>query len=299
MSFDEQPKASGKNLASRLIADYCQKLNIPPMPVDAPQMVASRALRDRAWTFENYIKPILDSYVTWFETSKEQANFTYHLTEHNEQQLAGLVDVVTDCGIGKAQEYTAELKADAALVDHVNRMTLNSPLRDYADLNQGYGRRLGWYAMVRAMKPRVVVETGVEKGLGSCVITSALLRNRAEGHPGMYFGTDIDPQAGYLFTEPYSSAGQILYGDSIDSLSRLDEPIDLFINDSDHSAAYEAREYATIHGKLSYRAVILGDDSHVSPALFEYASSHGRRYLFFAEKPRDHFYPGAGIGVCF
>jgi hypothetical protein len=262
-------------------------------------MVASRALRDRAWTFANYIKPILDNYVTWFETSKEQANFTYHLTELNEQQLAGLVDVVAACGLGAAQAYIAELKSDVRLVDHVNRMTLNSPLRDYADLNQGYGRRLGWYALVRALKPRVVVETGVEKGLGSCVIASALIRNRAEGSPGRYFGTDIDRQAGYLFTEPYSGAGQILYGDSIDSLSRLDETIDLFINDSEHSAAYEAREYLTVYGKLSPRAVILGDDSHVSPALFEYASSHGKRYLFFAEKPRDHFYPGAGIGVCF
>ena len=285
---------SGKNLASRLITDYCQNLNIPPWPYEI-----NAALLSRAWTFANYIKPVLDNYIAWFENSKEQANFTYHLTGHNEQQLAGMVDVVTDCGLGAAQKYIAELNSDTELVDHVNRMTLASPLRDYADLNQGYGRRLGWYALVRATKPRVVVETGVEKGLGACVIASALLRNRAEGHPGRYFGTDNDPQAGYLFTAPYADAGKILYGDSIESLEKLDEPIDLFINDSDHSVAYETREYQTIHGKLAERAIILGDNSHVSPALFDYASGHGKRYLFFAEKPKDHFYPGAGIGVCF
>jgi len=295
----EQRGTSGQNLASWLIIDYWQKLNIPPTPADDQQTCVSELLRNRAWTFGNYIKPMLDDYVAWFENSKEQANFTYHLTEHNESQLAGLVDVVTGCGIGKALEYVAELKSDAGMVDHVNRMTLNSPQRAYADLNQGYGRRLGWYALVRALKPRVVVETGVEKGLGSCVITSALLRNRTEGSPGRYFGTDIDRQAGCLFTEPYASAGRILYGDSIESLSRLDETIDLFINDSDHSVAYESREYLTVHGKLSPHAIILGDNSHASPALFEYASHHGKRYLFFAEKPRDHFYPGAGIGVCF
>ena len=297
--MNERQTASGQNLASQLIIDYWKKLNIPPTPIDAQQSRASELLRNRAWTFDNYIKPILDDYVAWFENSKEQANFTYHLTELNERQLAGMVDAVSGCGLAAAQGYIAELKSDVALVEHVNRMTLSSPQRDYADLNQGYGRRLGWYALVRALKPRVVVETGVEKGLGSCVITSALLRNRTEGSPGRYFGTDIDRQAGCLFTEPYASAGQILYGDSIESLSRLDETIDLFINDSDHSVAYESREYLTVHGKLSPHAIILGDNSHASPALFEYASHHGKRYLFFAEKPQGHFYPGAGIGVCF
>lgn len=297
--MDEHPSMSGQNLASLLIADYWQKLNIAPTPADSLPAASNKALLSRAWTFAHYIKPILDNYVTWFEQSKEQSNFTYQLTELNEHQLAGLIDVVTDCGIGKAREYFSELKTDTRLSDHVNRMTLNSALKDYADLNQGYGRRLGWYAMIRATKPRVVVETGVDKGLGSCVIASALLRNRTEGFPGKYFGTDINPQAGYLFTEPYASAGQILYGDSIDSLKKMDEPIDLFINDSDHSAAYEANEYVTVHGKLSYRAVVLGDNSHISPSLFEYATSHHKKYLFFSEKPKDHFYPGAGIGICY
>ena len=40
----------------------------------------------------------------------------------------------------------------------------------------GYGRRLGWYALVRALKPRTVVETGADKGLGSCVLAALRLR---------------------------------------------------------------------------------------------------------------------------
>ena len=53
-----------------------------------------------------------------------------------------------------------------------------------------------------------------------------------------YIGTDINPNAGYLFDEIYSENGKILYGDSIESL-KLNAEIDLFINDSDHSAEYE------------------------------------------------------------
>ncbi|MGH8488547.1 MAG: class I SAM-dependent methyltransferase [Gammaproteobacteria bacterium] len=86
-----------------------------------------------------------------------------------------------------------------------------------------------------------MVETGVDKGLGSCVL-AALLRHAAEGFPGRYYGTDINPAAGGLFCGEYARTGRILYGDSVRSLAQLDEPIDFFINDSDHSADYEALE---------------------------------------------------------
>lgn len=170
-----------------------------------------------------------------------------------------------------------------------------------ADAEARYGRRIGWYAIVRALKPRVVVETGVDKGLGSCVLTAAILRNRVEGHPGEYFGTDIDVDAGYLLDDRYATAGRIriLYGDSIESLARLDKDIDLFINDSHHSADYEAREYAIVAKHLSPGAILLGDNAHVSPALPEFARQSGRRFLFFHEQPADHWYPGAGIGAAY
>ena len=166
-----------------------------------------------------------------------------------------------------------------------------------ADLDMGYGRRIGWYALVRALKPRTVVETGVDKGLGSCVLAAALLRNRAEGYQGQYFGTDINPRAGWLFQGAYRQAGEILYGDSIESLERMQSQIDLFINDSDHSAEYEEREYACIASKLSNSAVVLGDNSHVTDKLYQFAVSTDRHFLFFSEKPADHWYPGAGIGA--
>ena len=126
-----------------------------------------------------------------------------------------------------------------------------------------------------------MVETGVDKGLGSCVLAAALLRNRSEGYPGFYFGTDINPSAGWLFQGKYKDIGQIFYGDSIESLQRFEGAIDLFINDSDHSAEYEQREYACIQSKLSARSVLLGDNAHVTDALYNFALDTGRRFLFF------------------
>jgi predicted O-methyltransferase YrrM len=161
------------------------------------------------------------------------------------------------------------------------------------------GRRLGWYAMVRAMKPKLVVETGVHQGVGAVTIITALRRNSEEGFTGRYLGTDIDPEAGVLLSDEFLEHGELLYGDSIDSLERIEEKIDIFINDSDHSEVYEAREYEVIHSKLGLGAIILGDNSHVTDALLKYSTSKQRKFLFFKEEPKAHWYPGGGIGVSF
>ena len=165
------------------------------------------------------------------------------------------------------------------------------------DKSPSFGRRLGWYAIARALRPRVIVETGVDRGLGSVLLCAALKRNTAEGYLGRYYGTDINPYAGVLLDAPWSEHGKILYGDSITSLSKLTETVDLFINDSDHSADYEYQEYQTVKPLLSPHAVVLGDNAHANDMLLRFSEENGRRFLFFKEQPRGHWYPGAGIGI--
>jgi hypothetical protein len=135
--------------------------------------------------------------------------------------------------------------------------------------------------------------------MGSAVLCRALMRSDEEGVGGRYLGTDINPNAGYLLTGPLSSFGQVVYGDSVNTLSCLGESIDLFINDSDHSAQYEALEYKTIADKLFTNSVILGDNSHVTDVLYKFAVSRNMKFLHFAEQPEGHWYPGAGIGAAF
>ncbi len=130
------------------------------------------------------------------------------------------------------------------------------------------------------------------------MLCAALMRNEAEGCTGQYFGTDINPDAGFLLAEPYNSVGRILYGDSIQSLQSIPS-IDLFVNDSDHSAQYERREYETIAPKLSNRGLILGDNCHCNDVLADFSAMRGRQFVFFREEPRDHWYPGGGIGISF
>ena len=284
-----------QQLSAQLVQEEQQK---PPLsPEQGPHQSPQQQLQRLAFGFGFYLKPRLSELIQWAQRSRETSNFTYDLTDLNRAQLAGWVSAIAGCTLQQARQWIDELRQDSALRDHLNRLTATAADAITADLNMGYGRRLGWYALVRALKPRTIVETGVDKGLGSCVLAAALLRNRAEGHPGRYIGTDINPQAGWLFQGPYREAGEILYGDSIESLERLDSPIDLFINDFDHSDEYEEREYACIVSKLSPSAVVLGDNAHVTDKLYQFAFATGRRFLFFSEKPADHWYPGAGIGA--
>ena len=229
--------------------------------------------------------------------SREWTNFTYDLWPTNVEHLAAFLSVVTKTTHAEVLGYMQELLHDDDLQAHVRNTTLESQFRTEADLPARFGRRLGWYALVRATKPQTVIETGVDKGLGAVVLCAALLRNASEGHPGRYLGTDINPHAGYLLKGPYATVGKILVGDSLASLKTLDTPIDFFINDSDHSADYEYREYLAIAGKLRDSAIIVGDNAHVSESLLRFSIESRRSFLFWKEQPLHHWYPGAGIGI--
>jgi len=235
----------------------------------------------------------------WGFTSKEYTNYTYKLKPENIQYLANTISVVTGVDYSVILNYINEANSDNELKETILTALKNSPLRKYADKEIHFGRRLGWYAFVRVLKPEIVIETGVDKGLGSIILCAALLRNKEEGYNGKYYGTDIDPNAGYILSGKYKEVGEILYGDSIKSLTQFTHKIDLFINDSDHSADYEYQEYLTIQKLITDKTIILGDNSHCTDKLAVFSNETNRNFLFFQETPLDHWYPGAGIGISF
>lgn len=97
----------------------------------------------------------------------------------------------------------------------------------------------------------------------------------------------------------YAETGKVMYGDSITRLKDFSEPIDIFVNDSDHSATYEAEEYLVVHDKLAPESLIIGDNSHASDSLLQRARRNALEFLLFREEPVGHWYQGGGIGVAF
>lgn len=265
---------------------------IEKTPIIRPALLAAYRLK----IMSGYLTPQFWRGFRWIFKSRETTNFTYQLTPTNKAYLCETLSLVTGIDHEKFASYLDEIENDQSLRDHVLSTTAASGLAYKADTEVRLHKRIGWYALVRAMKPKVVVETGVDKGLGSVVLCCALLRNREEGHPGHYYGTDLNPQAGYLLKGTYAEMGEILYGDSLESLQEFKQQIDIFINDSDHSAEYEAQEYEAVIGKLSLNGVILGDNSHATDKLMHFSHAHNRHFLFWKEEPLNHWYPGGGIG---
>ncbi|WP_329107920.1 class I SAM-dependent methyltransferase [Micromonospora sp. NBC_01699] len=234
----------------------------------------------------------------WLFTSREHHNYTYDLTRLSREHLAWFVSVLCDTPVKQVRDYLAEIESDQDLRRHIERTTAASARRGLADRHVRYARRIGWYAIVRATRPAHIVETGVDKGLGTCVLASALLRNAAEGHPGRVTSLDINPEAGYLArAEPWSGVVDLVIGDSIASIRDLDRPVDLFLHDSDHSAAHERNEFEAVEPKLAPGARLLTDNATVTNVLAEYAEHTGRRFLVYRETPARHWFPGDGIGV--
>lgn len=245
-----------------------------------------------------YLKPQLLAGIRWVPMKTEYSNFYYSITEANRGDLANLISVISNIPATEIENYFEEIENNAEVNEKL-RMFKDSD-SNLRDSQLALGRRIGWYALVRALKPKVVVETGVHHGLGALTLISALRKNIEDGFAGHYFGTDISLSAGGLVKGSLGSVGEILYGDSLESLTKLqDKSIDLFINDSDHSVEYEAKEYELLLAKGSESLVILGDNSHATSALREFSRRNERDFIFFKEIPVNHFYPGAGIGFSF
>lgn len=229
----------------------------------------------------------------WLVRSREHTNYTYDLTPRNLEHLAWWVALVTDEPVGRARDWIAEANEDAELRAHVRETTARSSRRGLADTEVRFGRRLGWYALVRALRPERVIETGTDKGLGSVVIAAALLRNGT----GRLSTLDLNPESGYLVTGRYADVIDRVIGDSVAVLEADREPVDLFLHDSLHTYEYESAELAAVKSRLTERAVVLSDNAHESEALAHWAEKRGRRFSFFAEQPAGHWYRGDGIGA--
>lgn len=241
---------------------------------------------------------VLGTSARWLFTSREHHNYTYDLTKISREHLAWFVATGCEVPVARVREYFAEIEGDDGLRRHIEDALAASPRRGLADREVRYARRIGWYAIVRARKPAHVVETGVDKGLGTVVLAAALLRNAGEGQPGRLTSLDINPEAGYLAAAaPWNAVIDLVIGDSLASIAALDRPVDLFLHDSDHHVVHERREFGAIEKHLAPGAMLMTDNVTMTNVLAEHAERTGRRFLAYRETPADHWFPGDGIGL--
>lgn len=126
------------------------------------------------------------------------------------------------------------------------------------------------YVVCRALRPHVVVETGVGSGVTTSFILQALAAN-GEGH---LWSIDLPPIgseqfAGSFVPQPLRSRWTLLRGRSRDLLPRLLNdlpPTDVFLHDSLHTTRNMTFEFQAAWQKMNGSGVLLSDDIHMSKA---------------------------------
>jgi predicted O-methyltransferase YrrM len=126
------------------------------------------------------------------------------------------------------------------------------------------------YVICRALRPRVVVETGV----GSGVTTSFILQAMAANDEGRLWSIDLPPIgaeqfAGSFVPQPLRSRWTLRRGRSRDLLPQLlnDLPApDVFLHDSLHTTRNMTFEFQAAWQKMNPGGVLLSDDIHMSKA---------------------------------
>jgi predicted O-methyltransferase YrrM len=134
------------------------------------------------------------------------------------------------------------------------------------------------YVICRALKPRIVVETGVGSGVTTCFILQALADNNA----GHLWSIDLPPIgaeqfAGSFVPQYLRGRWTLLRGRSRDVLPRLLQELpspDLFLHDSLHTTRNMTFEFRTAWQKLRAGGVLISDDIHMSKAFARFIYSN-------------------------
>jgi hypothetical protein len=224
----------------------------------------------------------------------ELDNFTYPLA--NERELAAFVGQALGIPESQVQGYFEEVRRDPELTAGLRKA---SGRRLDRKRTVHFGRRLGWYAAVRALAPAVVVETGIHEGLGSLLLLRALERNAEQGVDGRLISVDIDPGAGWLVAPHLRGRWQPIFASTFDALEPALDGLEVgvMIHDSDHTYDCERFEFETAAAHAAPVVALISDNAHGDTALPDVAKSLGVEYRLFLERPKNHFYPGAGLGL--
>ena len=199
--------------------------------------------------------------------------------------------------------YEAEIR-ESGLLEHIRErrreydaLLAASGADGYTPGGIGLAERIYLYAIMRTLKPRVAVETGVANGISTAFALLALERNgagelhsidypRSVGEGAESFHQDIgsvgvpsERESGWLVPERLRERWTLRLGRSQDELPPLLASlgtIDSFLHDSEHSYECMRFEFASAWPALRDGGVLISDDVNSTPAFPELAREQRR-----------------------
>ncbi len=142
------------------------------------------------------------------------------------------------------------------------------------------------YALVRVLKPTVVLETGVSAGTSSAYILCALEENR----DGRLFSIDLPmdeyklEQPGWIVPDELRHRWRLILSRSSEALPALLQEVgtvDMFFHDSDHSYENMLWEYRSIWPHLRHGGLLLSHNINLNNAFSQFSSEvEGNEFVY-------------------
>ena len=161
---------------------------------------------------------------------------------------------------------------------------VNEPYRKEA-WQRYHFKEIALYLLVKKYKPKVIVETGVEHGVGTYFILKAIHENGTGelysiDYPN-YAGCKLPPgkSPGWLVSEKLQkerlACWHLIIGKSKDELPKLQlTEIDMFIHDSEHSYENMKFEFEFAIRKMRKGGIIASDDTRWNAAWDEFVKNN-------------------------
>jgi len=225
---------------------------------------------------------------------KEVDNFTYEIA--NRDELSTMISSMLAVGLERVSERIAEIDSDDEFARSLNDLLAR---RSDRPSEMPLGRRVGWYAVTRILRPSIVVETGVHDGLGSAVLLRALERNAADGAPGRLVSFDVRSDVGWLVPDALRTFWTLVTGDSVTGIRDSCEAgtVGLFVHDSLHTYEHEHAELSAVIHAMQRPSALISDNAHATTALEDFCASRDIPFARFLERPVGTWYPGSGLGL--
>jgi len=143
-----------------------------------------------------------------------------------------------------------------------------------------YGKKvLNQYAVIRAMKPKCVVETGIASGVSSAYLLLAMRKNghgqvHSIGLPDASF-LPAGKEMGWIVPQWLRNSWKIHEGDSRALLPKLFKEageVGVFIHDSLHTYEHMMWEFEAAYPYLTPHGVLIADDVMCNSAFAEFAA---------------------------
>tara|TARA_Y100000816_G_scaffold292262_1_gene286660 strand:+ start:1576 stop:2367 length:792 start_codon:yes stop_codon:yes gene_type:complete len=234
--------------------------------------------------------------IKWIIAGKEITNFTYPIK--NNHELIHIANIITGLDYNVIKKIINEL--DFKKNNELKPFFTELFFKEINDTKK-FGRRVLWYILARAIKPDVIIESGVFKGMGAGLLIFALHKNYKE-QPLVkleYKGLDIKMN-NLFYNEKNSSKVQVqlVEQDSIEFLkSYKDKKKILYISDAEHNYDFEFQEYELIKKNFAPGSIIISDTG--SKSLSDFSIINNKKMICFAEIPGEHWYKGAKCSVSY